>query len=255
MSLVNGLKHHLKLWGVSGIAVLAAHKILKVPKEVSVSYGDIRIALRIRSTDRFVYEHVLLHPQYCVALPNTTPEVIVDAGANIGLSAVYYANRFPTSKIFAIEAEQSNFDLLKRNTSAFANITPIHAALWSNDGSICVHQPESDGAFGEWGFVTSQRRGTQVRSLTVPALMREFGLSRIDLFKIDIEGAEKEVFESCTWQDKVGTIVIELHDRFKSGCTAAVENALQGWPSYSAGELMVFSSERQIPRNLNLRVS
>jgi hypothetical protein len=75
--------------------------------------------------------------------------------------------------------------------------------------------------------------------------MRELNCSRIDLFKIDIEGAEKEVFESCTWQGRVGTIVIELHDRFKPGCSAAVKNALQGWQSYGTGELAVFLSSRQ----------
>jgi len=241
MNLINELRQHIRLWGVSGVVALASHKILSVPKEASVPYKGKPIRLRIGSTDRFVYQHVLLQPQYEATLPSTVPQIIIDAGANIGLSAIYFAYRYPAAKIFAIEPEQSNFDLLRRNVSAFPNITPIHAALWSNDGLICVHPPEDSGAFGDWGFVTSQREGTQVRSVSVPTLMRELNCSRIDLFKIDIEGAEKEVFESCNWQGSVGTIVIELHDRFKTGCSAAVKNALQGWYSYSAGELTVFN--------------
>lgn len=53
--------------------------------------------------------------------------------------------------------------------------------------------------------------------------MDEHDCSYIDILKIDIEGSEKELFENPTpWVDKVGMIVIELHDHFKAGCSSSV---------------------------------
>ena len=59
--------------------------------------------------------------------------------------------------------------------------------------------------------------------------MEMYGIEKIDVLKIDIEGSEKEVFElgAETWLPKVKTMVLELHDRVKKGCTAALVNALK----------------------------
>ena len=60
-----------------------------------------------------------------------------------------------------------------------------------------------------------------IRGITMNELFDEFGIDRIDLLKLDIEGAEKEVFGSgpTAWLDRVGVIAIELHDCFKPGCS------------------------------------
>ena len=60
--------------------------------------------------------------------------------------------------------------------------------------------------------------------------MRQFELSEIDILKIDIEGAEKEIFESgnLDWLSKIKILVIETHDITKPGCARAFFNALHG---------------------------
>jgi hypothetical protein len=56
--------------------------------------------------------------------------------------------------------------------------------------------------------------------------MEQCGIDYVDLLKVDIEGAEKEVFESSSrWIDRVGAIAIELHDQLKSGCSSAFRDA------------------------------
>ena len=57
-------------------------------------------------------------------------DIVLDAGANIGASAIYFARRYPNARIFALEPEQENYDLLLRNTHRYHNIIPIKAALW-----------------------------------------------------------------------------------------------------------------------------
>ena len=61
------------------------------------------------------------------------PRVVVDAGANIGLSTVFFANKFPQAKIVAIEPEPSNFAMLRDNVAPYPNVTPVQAALWKED--------------------------------------------------------------------------------------------------------------------------
>lgn len=60
-----------------------------------------------------------------------SPRVIVDAGANIGLTAVYFANQFPAARILALEPESSNYALLCKNTAAYPQ-----AALWSSTATL-----------------------------------------------------------------------------------------------------------------------
>ena len=90
-----------------------------------------------------------------------------------------------------------------------------------------------DPGIGHWGFQVaangdagSAARIEKVEALSIPTLMRRYGLDWIDILKVDIEGAEKELFESAPgWIDKVQTVMIELHDRLKPGCTDSFNRA------------------------------
>lgn len=75
--------------------------------------------------------------------------------------------------------------------------------------------------------------------------MAEFGIDYVDVLKIDIEGAEREVFKTCSpWIKKVGTIVIELHDRFVPGCTDCFREATADFPFHrERGELTIVARE------------
>lgn len=81
-----------------------------------------------------------------------SPRVIVDAGANIGLTSVFYSNKYPRAKIFAIEPEPSNFELLKKNTASYTNVVRIQAALLRENEPVGFFDP---GA-GFWGFRTAE---------------------------------------------------------------------------------------------------
>lgn len=200
---------------------------------------DHPVRLRFGTTDSLVFEDVIVKQHYNFGLPSRA-DVIVDAGANIGLTSLFYANRFPRAKIFAIEAENSNFQLLQKNVLAYPNITPIHAALLHKDGNTTVAHPPYDPS-GHWGFVVEGDQGN-VLSLTFPALMHAFDIDYVDLLKVNIEGSEKEVFEACDWQDRLGSVVIELHDQFKPGCTEAVDCALRGFSRSASGYLTCYQN-------------
>jgi FkbM family methyltransferase len=203
-------------------------RFFKLKTVVSASLpSDSRLVyLRLNTSDLEVYQEIFWEGIHQLA-PDFSPLFIVDAGANIGISSIDFAVRYPGAKIIALEPEESNFQMLVKNAQNFANIHPVKAALWSEVTDLHI----SDPGLGTWGFRTNVCKvGTEVsqivRSVTLEGIMNEHCADFVDILKLDIEGAEKEVLEhSAAWIDRVGVLVIELHDRFQKGCTAAFERA------------------------------
>ena len=163
------------------------------------------------------------------------PKIIVDAGANIGTSSMFFAERFPEARIFALEPENENFRLLKMNTDRYPNVIPIQAALWKEDGV----RPIQDRLTGPWGYTISEVPGKthpteqKIASITMETFMKKYDIETIDLLKMDIEGAEKEIFENSEgWIDRVKVITVELHDKFISGCSRAFYLATKDFSTF-----------------------
>ena len=184
------------------------------------------VHLRCRSADITVLEDTFLRGHYEFSL-SAAPNVIVDAGAHIGLVSVLFANRYPQCRIISIEPEAGNFKLLCENTREYENITTVNAPLWFESAALNVNDPTVDN----WAYRFSSNGGGEANSVTVPQIMHDFNLDHIDLLKMDIEGAEKEVMEnSRDWIDCVGAVAIELHDRFREGCGRAFRDAATCFP-------------------------
>ena len=65
----------------------------------------------------------------------------------------------------------------------------------------------------------------QVQGMTVDTIMKEHGIDHIDIIKIDIEGAEREVFrDPSLWLEKVDALIVELHEHMKPGCNRSFRN-------------------------------
>lgn len=236
MSIAAKIGKYLDDFGMLGLAEIISNKCCGFPQTM-IAYPpklDHAVRLRLHTSDTMVFGGVIMDEEYSFGLPSSA-NVIVDAGANIGLSSIFYAMKFPKARIFAIEAERSNFEVMFKNVRHYPNITPVHAALWGCDGYISIADP-LPGASGNWGFTVDSKTG-DVCAITIPSLMKNFSIEYIDLLKIDIEGSEKEVFEVCDWQDRVGSAVIELHDRFRSGCSQAVNHALGNFLQRTSGDL------------------
>jgi len=169
--------------------------------------------------------------EYDVAVER--PSVIIDVGANIGLASIWFTSKFPEARVLAVEPEKSNYELLVRNVAPYPNVTTIHAALWTHRGTLALDDPRHEGA---WAFQTRELADSphpveEVPCLSVADLISDYDLGWVDLLKVDIEGAEKEVFSSPgEWIGSVGAIAIELHDRFKTGCARSFYAAVTDFP-------------------------
>lgn len=232
MSIIEGIRSHYRLFGPQSLLLVARTRLSGRPREIVVQTRGIShpIHLRLRTTDISLFEEIILNGEYELT-PAEPPGSIVDAGANIGLTSVYFANRFPQARILAIEPEQSNFEMLRRNAAYYPNIVPIRGALWNENANLRLSNPGS----GNWGFRTEAMGETGIKDITVPgmtmdSLMALHGLDYIDLLKVDIEGAEKEVFEHAdNWINQIGILMVELHDRTKNGCSSSVYGAARNF--------------------------
>lgn len=231
-------KMHYRLFGLRASAVFIAHRLLGVPEFLEVTCPGIspKVSLRLGTSDILAYEQVLAEREYDFDLPGS-PRTIVDAGANIGLTSIFFANKFPDAKIVAVEPEASNFAVLTRNVAPYPNVIPICAALWNRDCGMGIL---SWGEGDHWGYRVTEG-STECRGMTVRTLMKETGIDSIDLFKADIEGAEKEVFSEPGWVKGIPVVIIELHDHIKPGCREAVEIPLANYHRSIRGELTMYS--------------
>jgi FkbM family methyltransferase len=202
------------------------------------------IYIRLSSTDLNVLNTALIKEDYALNLKRE-PKVIVDTGANIGLTTLYFARRYPGAAIYAIEPEEENFNLLKQNTHAFPNVICIKAALWNTNSPVKLY----DRNTGQWGFSVfheNQSRGSfhsEIQGMTMSSVMERYQIQYIDLLKMDIEGSEKEVFENSSgWIQKVGVIAVELHERIKIGCRRAFYKATDAFEhEFVRGEKLTFA--------------
>ena len=175
------------------------------------------ISMRAGTSDMWVFDQIFLYKEMET---DFGPEMafIIDAGANIGLTSAYLANRFPNAKIVALEVDRENFELLAANVRPYPNITPLLKGLWKRRANLIIDNPEEYS----WAFTVSEvaEQGTStIDGVGVADLLREFGWQRVDLLKMDIEGAELEVLSHGTeeWLDRVTVLAVEFHFQ-RIGC-------------------------------------
>jgi FkbM family methyltransferase len=135
--------------------------------------------------------------------------LILDCGANIGLSAVYFALAFPAARIVAVEPHRDNVRRAAAATAAFPRVEVVEAGVASAPGSARIVDP----GMGTDAYRTELSIGGEVRMLTVPDLVHDAAPAVPFIIKIDIEGFESNLFAASTaWIDDFDVLIIELHD-------------------------------------------
>jgi FkbM family methyltransferase len=181
------------------------------------------VYIRDDPSDREVYDGVFGRREYAVDMPE--PQLIVDAGAHIGLASVFFARRYPKATIVALEPDAQNFALLQRNTKGLS-VKCYNVGLWSSDTCLRI---VNDGA-ASWSFRVIEDFDGPIEAVTVDWIIRKHG--RIDCLKMDIEGSEVAVFQhSRGWIGTIQTLIVELHDKEPGAraCKDALKYAINGY--------------------------
>ena len=135
--------------------------------------------------------------------------VIIDCGANIGLSILYFKNLYQKAKIIAFEPDPHIMTLLKKNIAVYQydDVKLINAAVWTEETNILFYSEGSVG--GKIDFNAS----TKSNQVEVPTIrLKDYLHSKVDFLKIDIEGAEYDVLKDCReLLNNVEHLFIEYH--------------------------------------------
>ena len=147
----------------------------------------------------------------------TLPSLIIDAGANIGASAVYFSKIYPNTIIFTVEPDISNWHLLEKNTNGL-NVFNFNGAIADVDGELIFEDPGRS----DWGFMTKRISESdktpsekKLKSISPLSILAHKACQNTNplILKIDIEGGEDALFNGDTaWLSKFPLVIIELHD-------------------------------------------
>jgi FkbM family methyltransferase len=181
--------------------------------QIKVGSDSKRVELRRFAGDIFVLYEVLCDKCYFIPpsmLPPENVRVVVDCGANVGITSLFFAARYRNARIYSIEPDPDNFALLKRNVCQERRIVPICGAIVGYQRKQ-VYLTTDAPAWGNSIGTSKNKNTVAVKAHTIDEICRENELTHIDLLKVDIEGAEKELFANAHFLERVGCCIVELH--------------------------------------------
>ena len=152
-------------------------------------------------------QEVLVDEIYKVNLASNAR--IIDCGANIGLSVLYFKSICPSAHITAFEPDRHNFELLTKNciVNNFKQVDLVEAAVWKENTQLkFIAQGGMDSKISE-----GAEEGILVKAYSLIDYLQD----PVDFLKLDIEGAEFEVLKNIEeYMDKIATLFIEYHGSF-----------------------------------------
>ena len=152
---------------------------------------------------------------------------MIDAGGYIGSTAILYAQLYPKAHVLTIEPLPENVLLLRKNIEAnglSARITVLDRALWSTSvGSTKVFYRDASTVGSVHRFIgsafpnyheTVSKDGAEALNISLDHCIELYGMNRVRLLKMDVEGAEYPILEGVSPQmlGKIQTMTGEYHN-------------------------------------------
>jgi FkbM family methyltransferase len=177
------------------------------------------ISLRECGSDLATFHEIVVEEVYGVvlrALENV--QTVIDLGANIGLASLYLAYNYPACKVLCVEPNPETYELLNKNVSKLSRsgrCKTLKAAVWDRHQRLAPDQKIPADRYSAFAVrVASASEPSALEGYTMTEILDYSGFDRVDLLKIDIEGAESKLFstQDSSWLDRVGAIAIEFHE-------------------------------------------
>ena len=210
------------------------------------------ILLRPYSSDFEVFCQIFINDEFKELIKligeNNKINIIIDAGANIGLSSIKFKTYFPDAMIIPIEPDEENYKVMIKNLKeTHVNAVPIKAGVWNKPAKLYFNRSFRDGK--EWSISVTDipNKGKSIDSISINEIVKKNNLRSIDLLKIDIEGSEKQLFKKndsdVDFLNITKFIAIEIHNEFN--IKEHIENLLteRGFSLSESGEYLIGKNE------------
>jgi FkbM family methyltransferase len=170
----------------------------------SIAWQGMQLHYRPGSSDPWAIHDHLMKPRERdeYAPPREFPlaradvRTVLDIGANVGVTALYFSQIFPNANIYSFEPAPDNFAVLQKNAANCGRIRAFNFALGAQDATLELFASDNPVNFGGYslhaaGSDTSKKISIPVRR--VAAVLAELGLQAVDVVKVDTEGAEWDI--------------------------------------------------------------
>ncbi|WP_128543032.1 FkbM family methyltransferase [Larkinella soli] len=175
-------------------------------QSTEVTFGRYRFTVPDALSFVWQYKEIFTDESYYFEPKRPNP-IILDCGANIGMSVTYFREKFPKARIVTFEADPAIGAILRKNLTdnRVAEIEVINKAVWTDDHGVSFASEAADSS-----SIFSDKPKTLIPSVRLrDYLLRE---PYVDLLKIDIEGAETAVLEDCRDAlSRVDRLFVEFH--------------------------------------------
>ena len=180
----------------------------------------LRLTIRTESSDLWGIKETFLDRAYQIVTDAVRQcRTLIDLGANAGLASLYFQGAYPDVRILAVEPVPETVDVLKQNLAdglRDGRHQVIQCAAWSDERPLAIvpgPQPDAYTYISTRALADDDAAMPTTRGKTMQQLIDASGFTEVDLLKIDIEGAERELFRGhLLWLERVRTIAIEFHD-------------------------------------------
>ncbi len=177
------------------------------PNRYHMNVEGAEFIVRKQTSDWFVVQEVWKLKEY----QGQPKGVIVDLGANIGSYAVFASKN--ADRVLAFEPVPSNYQLLCQNIelNKCNNIEAIQAGVAKDRGKRTIYIATVN--VGSSSLYRASGTCFEADMITFADIFDNYGIDRINMLKIDIEGAEHELFSNVTIEllKKVDEIIMEVH--------------------------------------------
>jgi FkbM family methyltransferase len=249
---IRRLRKHAELVQLLGFtqSVHFVMRRLRGAQTIALRVPGVRTPLLCRTfgSDHRVLRGVFGRQHYEIALQDS-PQLIIDGGANIGYTSIYFANKYPGALIIAVEPDPENCALFRKNCAAYPNIELIQGALWTSSTDLVIENPTAES----WAFRVVEAPSSTNRSFkgfTVADILARSGKRHIDLLKLDIEGSEEQLFSSnyANWIGCVKNLMVEVHGQ---RCREIVLGATKdrGFSVFQSGQYVILEGEASQDRS------
>lgn len=211
----NGFRNKFEVFKI--LFLLSIKSRINIPRD-KIVFQDIfefRVATYNYNTLLFLFREIFLSYDYYFKVNKNSPKII-DCGANIGMSILFFKKVYPDCEILAFEPNPSAFSLLQKNVSVnnLKNVTLFNFGLSDNEGTIEFYLGKEKGSL--IGSILRERGGENVLRIKTCKLSNFILDKHYDLIKIDVEGAEWKIIQELCKSNLLNSsdkYIIEYHHR------------------------------------------
>jgi len=225
VKLLKKIRHYFRLLTKSTRNSFKAFRPIEIGYRLSISkFGPFEIAYREGTADEGVIAHSFDHDIFFSRIPryiHREDHIIIDVGAHIGTFALLAATKVPAGRVFAIEACQETYNILKINIAInhLQNVQCSHLALSDKRGFTKLHYN-----VGNWGHSITKKHtllGEDVPTDTLAGYMADHAIARCHLIKFNCEGAEFPILLSTSPDvlQKIDRMIVLYHCDLIKGYT------------------------------------